>query len=316
MRSRRVVLAVGAAVAAAALALPAAAQGRLAADLPASAVAVSIPVPHHAARTVPAAGGGSRRARHTAPRPRPRDPGGVPRAARPGTPVAVPAARRTAPARRTQPAPPAAGGTADLYPPHFPVAVALGPLTTQVVTVAASGTWAAVTAWQRTGSGPWVAVASTTDARIGYGGLVPGASRVQNTGTTPEGTYTMTQAFGNDANPGTFLPWTQVVPTDWWDEDPASVDYNQLVNVATTRPDFPLTPAQGEQLSTYPVQYAYAVVIDFNRWPAVPGRGAGIFLHVNGAGPTAGCVSVPAPMMVFVLRWLRPAQHPLIAIGP
>ncbi|MFF5017688.1 hypothetical protein [Streptomyces sp. NPDC001165] len=43
----------------------------------------------------------------------------------------------------------------------------------------------------------------------------------------------------------------------------------------------------------YPTQYAKAFVINFNWWPATPGRGAGIFLHVNGNGATAGCVSVP-----------------------
>ena len=61
--------------------------------------------------------------------------------------------------------------------------------------------------------------------------------------------------------------------------------------------------------------YQYAVVIDFNRWPAVRYRGAGIFLHVNGTGATAGCVSVPLTTMVSILRWLDPAQHPRIAIA-
>ncbi|SCD94018.1 hypothetical protein GA0115246_108276 [Streptomyces sp. SolWspMP-sol7th] len=36
------------------------------------------------------------------------------------------------------------------------------------------------------------------------------------------------------------------------------------------------------------------------------GRGAGIFLHVNGKGATAGCVSVPAATMRTLLRWARP----------
>ena len=45
------------------------------------------------------------------------------------------------------------------------------------------------------------------------------------------------------------------------------------------------------------------------------GRGAGIFLHVNGDAATAGCVSVPAEAMRRVLRWADPREHPHIAIG-
>ena len=45
------------------------------------------------------------------------------------------------------------------------------------------------------------------------------------------------------------------------------------------------------------MQYAHAVVIDYNYARPVKGRGAGIFLHVNGSGATAGCVSVPADAM-------------------
>jgi L,D-peptidoglycan transpeptidase YkuD (ErfK/YbiS/YcfS/YnhG family) len=63
------------------------------------------------------------------------------------------------------------------------------------------------------------------------------------------------------------------------------------------------------------VQYAKALVIDFNRWPAAPGRGAGIFLHVNGRGATAGCVSVPRATMDRIMGWIRPGAHPRIAIG-
>lgn len=45
------------------------------------------------------------------------------------------------------------------------------------------------------------------------------------------------------------------------------------------------------------------------------GRGAGIFLHVNGRGATAGCVSVPADAMDRILAWADPARDPHIAIG-
>jgi L,D-peptidoglycan transpeptidase YkuD (ErfK/YbiS/YcfS/YnhG family) len=48
--------------------------------------------------------------------------------------------------------------------------------------------------------------------------------------------------------------------------------------------------------------------------PIVPGRGSGIFLHVQTGGPTNGCVSLRRPDLVRVLRWLSPAASPQISI--
>ena len=47
--------------------------------------------------------------------------------------------------------------------------------------------------------------------------------------------------------------------------------------------------------------YWYGLVTDYNR-DRVPGLGSGIFLHCEEGHPTAGCVSVPQEMMVFLLQ--------------
>ncbi|MFE5732735.1 hypothetical protein ACFQ7A_17740 [Streptomyces sp. NPDC056528] len=47
----------------------------------------------------------------------------------------------------------------------------------------------------------------------------------------------------------------------------------------------------------------------------MPGRGAGIFPHVNGSGATAGCVSVPRVRMDRIMDRVRPSAGPLIADG-
>ena len=60
-----------------------------------------------------------------------------------------------------------------------------------------------------------------------------------------------------------------------------------------------------ERLTDYPGQYDYAVVINFNRWPAIRHRGAGIFLHVRGHGATAGCVAISRKNIRTVLAYLR-----------
>lgn len=198
----------------------------------------------------------------------------------------------------------------------FPVAVTVG-TATEVITVKASGSYATVTAWQKSGS-TWSAVYSTASARIGANGITNGATRVQNTNTTPTGTYTITQGFGVGANPGTAMPYHQVNTHDWWVEDPTSDYYNQMRT--DTQGGFHLTEsgADGsEHLIEYPTQYHNALVINFNMNPAVKGRGAGIFLHDLGpqAGATGGCVALPATVMTQIIKWIKPTAHPVIAIG-
>jgi L,D-peptidoglycan transpeptidase YkuD (ErfK/YbiS/YcfS/YnhG family) len=48
----------------------------------------------------------------------------------------------------------------------------------------------------------------------------------------------------------------------------------------------------------------------------VPGHGTGIFVHVKGAGSTAGCVSVDSANLVGIMRWLDPAKSPRIVMAP
>ncbi|GAA2800410.1 L,D-transpeptidase family protein [Kitasatospora sp. CM 4170] len=198
----------------------------------------------------------------------------------------------------------------------FPVRVAVG-RAEQVITVKASGTHATVTLWARQ-NGAWRAFAATTGARIGSGGLHDGLTRVQGTGTTPTGTYTITRAFGIAPDPGTRMPYHHVTAHDWWVQDPSSAHYNRMRT--DTEGGFHLTEEGvlgSEHLINYPVQYDNVLVIDFNAAPVVKGRGAGIFLHDLSpeAGSTAGCVAVPAAFMTRTIRWIDPAEHPVIAIG-
>ncbi|MFF4573499.1 L,D-transpeptidase [Streptomyces sp. NPDC001410] len=218
------------------------------------------------------------------------------------------AAPGTATTPRATTAPPAAQAA-----PNFPVPASPGDAT-QLITVKASGSYATVTAWAKGASG-WKAQFSTSAGRVGSNGVTSGATRQQGTYTTPSGTYSITEGFGVQAG-GTSMPYHVVNSSDWWVEDPQSKFYNSMHSA--TGADFPLTEAGdrgSEHLVNYPTQYAKALVINFNRWPATPGRGAGIFLHVNGNGATAGCVSVPRATMDQIMGWIRPGAHPRIAIG-
>lgn len=188
---------------------------------------------------------------------------------------------------------------------------------TQVVTAQHTSGWhARVNLWVRR-AGRWHRVLTTLDGRTGYGGLVPAAQRHQGTGTTPLGTFGLISAFGTHAkSPSWKLSYRRIRRGDYWVEDNGSRYYNRYRNKSQGGFRWWL-PADdvnsSERLSDYPVQYEYAVVTSFNR-AQVRHRGAGIFLHVNGSGATAGCVSVPRWMMQDIMGRLDPQRHPVIAI--
>ena len=192
------------------------------------------------------------------------------------------------------------------------VRVDAGPATRQVITVnATSGYDAVVSLWIRR-NGSWDRTATTRSGRIGYGGLVVGTERRQGTGTTPLGTYSITETFGNARRPAaTRLPFHRVRDGDYWVQDNRSAYYNQRRHIS--RGGF--RPRTSEHLPDYGAQYRWSLVIDFNRPDPVRRRGSGIFLHVNGAGATAGCVSTPRRFVRMMMSRLRPGMAPVIAIG-
>ncbi|WP_328889979.1 L,D-transpeptidase family protein [Streptomyces sp. NBC_00316] len=183
----------------------------------------------------------------------------------------------------------------------------------QLITAEAAhttSTTGTVTWWDLRG-GRWVAAGSAR-ARFGAKGLAEGATRRQSTDTTPAGLYDLPYAFGVEAAPGgTRYPYRRVSDRSWWCQDNKARACNRWVE---PRPA-DCRAGEAEHLITYPVQYARALVVGFNYHRPVRRRGAGIFLHVNGDGATAGCVSVPAGAMDRILAWADPARRPHIAIG-
>jgi L,D-peptidoglycan transpeptidase YkuD (ErfK/YbiS/YcfS/YnhG family) len=197
------------------------------------------------------------------------------------------------------------------------VRVALHSGTRQVVTVNRTRSWhARVVLWEHTARG-WRAVARTSNGRIGYGGLVAGARRKQGSGKTPLGTYRLLSAFGTHARAATWdLPYRRIEKGDYWVEDNASAYYNRYRN--KSQGGFRWWLERGantsEELTDFPTQYEYSINTSFNS-SQVRHRGAGIFLHVNGRGATAGCASVPRRFMRMVMAQLDPKRVPVIAIG-
>lgn len=184
------------------------------------------------------------------------------------------------------------------------------PAVRQLITVTAASrttTYATFRAYQVTGTkrtevfGPWT-------ARVGYNGIAAPGGKREGDGRTPSGTYGFGFFFGVDPNPGVAYPYRRADSDDYWDDDPASPRYNEWVDAATANPG-----RDPEPLRDVPA-YDYAAVIAYNT-ARTPGLGSAIFLHVGTGTATAGCVSLPASELLKVLRWLRPADVPLITIG-
>ncbi|MFT4264556.1 MAG: L,D-transpeptidase family protein [Nocardioides sp.] len=198
------------------------------------------------------------------------------------------------------------------------VRVRLGAGTTQVVTVNRShGFHARVSLWVLA-DGRWARRLTTTDGRIGYAGLTDPDTRVEGSGTTPLGTYDLTSSFGTHRRAASWdVAYHRIRGGDYWVGDNRSAYYNRLraKSAGGFRWWIPAgADDSSEHLVHYRSQYEYAFVTSFNA-AQVRRRGFAIFLHVNGRGATAGCVSVPQAVMRRLFRALTPAGHPVIAIG-
>ncbi|MCR6488880.1 L,D-transpeptidase family protein [Amycolatopsis sp. OK19-0408] len=184
-------------------------------------------------------------------------------------------------------------------------------MTRQVVAVVANAATAAtavLTTWEHTRTGRF-RVHGPIAAWLGRDGVGEAGETVSR---TPAGTWPLTEGFGH--RPATTkLPYRRVTTADWWVSDVKSPYYNTHFSCAPGT--YPFDEAAGENLGQAGGVYDQAVVIDYNRTPVVPGAGSAFFLHVTNGKPTAGCVAIPAPDLDAVLRWLDPAQHPVIEIS-
>ncbi|MEU8778281.1 L,D-transpeptidase family protein [Streptomyces sp. NPDC048606] len=211
------------------------------------------------------------------------------------------------------PSGPAAFDPFPLGPPPLPHRLADTGGGSQLITAVApspGATTGRLTWWDRR-AGRWYE-AGGAPARFGAKGLAEGTGRVQGTSTTPTGLYALPYAFGIAPAPaGTRYAYRRVTRDSWWCQDNASASYNRWVEPLPSD----CAPGEAEHLVTYRRQYAHALVVAFNYDRPVRGRGAGIFLHVDGKGATAGCVSVPERAMRALLRWADPRRRPHLAIG-
>lgn len=184
----------------------------------------------------------------------------------------------------------------------------------QVVTVRVEDRWSTqgiLEAWKWSGrKGGYVRMLGPVTAYVGSEGV---GQASEWSSTTPAGVYTLTEAFGRLEDPGTQLRYRKVGRSTWWVSDVDSPKYNTMQRCDPG--DWcGFDQGSSEQLGAISV-YSYAIVIDYNRDPPVPGKGSAFFIHETDWSPTQGCISIERSKLVSLLRWLKPGSSPVVSIG-
>lgn len=177
----------------------------------------------------------------------------------------------------------------------------------QLITVVSKGgSYAELKLWQKDSNGSWD-VHATYNARLGKNGMTD--NKREGDGCTPTGIYSISEAFGIKGNPGTSISYRVLDGSEYWVDDSNSQYYNTM---QFGEPNGRWNSA--EHLSSIGTAYNYSIVVDYNRWSPIAGKGSAIFLHVGTGGPTAGCVSISESGMVDTLNWINPSSNPKIII--
>ncbi|WP_270994218.1 toxin Cry1Ac domain D-VI-related protein [Listeria seeligeri] len=167
--------------------------------------------------------------------------------------------------------------------------------TNQIITVVASGSSAQVKFWEKTG-GSWKQVFSTY-GNVGSQGV---GSADEYHSRTPRGAYSLGFAFGT-SNPGTNLSFRKITNRSYWISNVNDSQYNTWQERNSSN-------KADEHMASYPTQYKYGVVINYNTG-RTKGAGSGFFLHCSNGAPTAGCVAIPTSYMATVLQKLHSGAY-------
>ena len=229
-------------------------------------------------------------------------------------------------------APAASAATTPAYFPTHLTHLGTAKQAIVVTSTSWSTSYATLRTYEKGRDGVWRQKFGPMAARIGTKGFALASARRQGSLTTPAGTFTITRAFGAYANPGTKLAYTKFDKNDYWVYDPRDPSTYNVYETSRSAKAIWRT-ADAERLADWGTrQYRYAAVINFNMPSGVmrsaskgqyvathaanTSRGGGIFLHVNGFGSTAGCVSVSYDNEKALLRWMDPTKGVRIVMGP
>ncbi|GER21732.1 hypothetical protein NCCP1664_02290 [Zafaria cholistanensis] len=144
----------------------------------------------------------------------------------------------------------------------------------------------------------------------GVSGFAPPGQMWEDTGYSPVGSFTFTEALGR-ADPGTALEYHTINRRSRWGGEHGPT-YNQYFEGRGGRAD--------ENLWHYMRQghYEQAAVINWNREPDMPtvqGASYAIFLH-TGNSVTVGCISTDLDTVTTLLRTAVPGDRIIMGVEP
>lgn len=204
------------------------------------------------------------------------------------------------------------------------------PVTRQLVVVTTPA-WDAVNGtlrrYSRSGpTSPWVAEGRAVPIVVGQTGLAWGEAQLgarrdprkrEGDGRAPAGRFPLGRAFGFAAAPpfeGLRAPYLPLGDRTECVDDVASSHYNTIVDRGLVRR---IDWRSAERMRSIDL-YRLGVVVEYNARPVRRGGGSCIFLHIwrNATSPTSGCTAMPAEDLESIVRWLRPAQRPMLVQLP
>ncbi len=148
-----------------------------------------------------------------------------------------------------------------------------------------------------------VLVLGTLRLPCALGRTGPRIDKREGDGATPRAVIRPVAIYVRPAGgfrPCTALPTRMIRPEDGWCDDPRSRRYNRLVTLPCG--------AGHEAMLREDGLYDVVIETDWNRRPAVPGRGSAIFIHIARPGfrPTEGCIALSRKgMRLFLDRMGR-----------
>ena len=178
----------------------------------------------------------------------------------------------------------------------------------QMIFVETSGTNATVYTFEKDGTGTWNKKYEPISGFAGEGGVnkttAPGDS------VTPKGTFKIEYAMGTNEDPGTQIEYIGIYDGMKWITDPASVNYNRLLDDDAAAEDF----ESYQDLAEYTVSYPYCLVFNYNRDPVDATKGCAKFLHISEGPTSGGGVGISEEDLYNILMWLSPNSNAHIAI--
>ena len=179
----------------------------------------------------------------------------------------------------------------------------------QIITVVSKGgSYGELVFWEKDSNDEWILM-DKVSARLGQNGMKAASEVYEMDKSTPTGIYSLTEAFGINADPGSKIRYRQLDGTEYWVDDVNSDYYNTMqFGEADGR------WSSAEKLIEFEGYYNYSLVIDYNRWPVIPGKSSAIFLHCDLGSYTYGCVAIPQENLVNIINRLDPEKDPFIII--